>query len=460
MSAGMRNQAELYVHFPTVTPYGETIVGLDYDNSEIETLTATHEIDPISRRLPSESCTFTIIDDYDEPKFNPDNPATGDFCTQFVKGVPFYVYYGMTKDDGTIMYATEYDTYYLTDKPTVNDNKVTFTGVTRMGVLQENEAEFQETRAQRAVQGAVNTLGELAGYVAADYGLTSSQVDFDDVSDEDVDPTQGVIPADTHQNCLLYLAHAGAAMLYTKRDKVTIARSPMIESSSLTPVAVIDKDSIFENTLKFSLSPKLRNMICKAKDYKQFGFVTIFDGKIEKVSSTELDYTITFEDGDVLHNPTGTGACYQILGDTNGIVDSIDEYQHQLVLHCVFPTGVTESDVKIRAWLQSDKGVIYTVQKNATGEDNIEDNTLVTTVNDITGIGAYDYLYQFAYRISTYLANENTYEFEYRGNPLLECGDIVTIQTDYADELTCVVLRNEISFSGAYRGKMLVKVVA
>lgn len=51
----------------------------------------------------------------------------------------------------------------------------------------------------------------------------------------------------------------------------------------------------------------------------------------------------------------------------------------------------------------------------------------------------------------------NTYDATYRGNPELEVGDIIGLQTMYTDEMDALVLVDEITFNGSLSGKVKVK---
>ena len=56
-----------------------------------------------------------------------------------------------------------------------------------------------------------------------------------------------------------------------------------------------------------------------------------------------------------------------------------------------------------------------------------------------------------------YLQMRNTYDTTYRGNPEMEVGDIIGLQTAYTAEMDALVLVDEITFNGSLSGKMKVK---
>ena len=62
-----------------------------------------------------------------------------------------------------------------------------------------------------------------------------------------------------------------------------------------------------------------------------------------------------------------------------------------------------------------------------------------------------------ANHVKSYLQMRNTYEANYRGNPEMEVGDIIGLQTLYTDEMDALILVDEITFDGSLSGKMTVK---
>jgi len=51
----------------------------------------------------------------------------------------------------------------------------------------------------------------------------------------------------------------------------------------------------------------------------------------------------------------------------------------------------------------------------------------------------------------------NTYYYDYRGNPELESNDIISMQSDFSDDLKVITLKHVISFTGGIRGNLITK---
>jgi len=82
------------------------------------------------------------------------------------------------------------------------------------------------------------------------------------------------------------------------------------------------------------------------------------------------------------------------------------------------------------------------------GEEDEEDNILITSKAQADAL---------ANHISTYITMRNTYDVTYRGNPELETGDLIGLQTPYTDSMDVIVLTDSITFNGALSGTMKLK---
>ena len=92
--------------------------------------------------------------------------------------------------------------------------------------------------------------------------------------------------------------------------------------------------------------------------------------------------------------------------------------------------------------------VVYTYNFNSSGEDDIEENKLITNK---------DMADAHAQHIGDYLNMRNTYDASYRGNPEVETGDIISVQTAFNNVVYGMVLVDSIDFNGALSGKLKIK---
>ena len=95
-----------------------------------------------------------------------------------------------------------------------------------------------------------------------------------------------------------------------------------------------------------------------------------------------------------------------------------------------------------------ENSVVVSYPVALTGEVDKEENPLIT--NDSMCLA-------LANHVKNYLQMRNTYDADYRGNPEMEVGDIIGLQTRYTNEMDALILVDEISFNGSLSGKMKVK---
>ena len=140
---------------------------------------------------------------------------------------------------------------------------------------------------------------------------------------------------------------------------------------------------------------------------------------------------------------SGLAADVQIMV-TGGTLISSDIYARAADL--VLSSGT--KTVTITGKTLSENSVVVSYPVNLDGETDKEANPLIT--ND-------DMCAALAEHVKKYLTMRNTYDAAYRGNPELEVGDIIGLQTMYTDEMDALVLVDEITFNGSLSGKVKVK---
>ena len=96
----------------------------------------------------------------------------------------------------------------------------------------------------------------------------------------------------------------------------------------------------------------------------------------------------------------------------------------------------------------SENSVVVSFPVASTGETDVEENPLIT--ND-------EMCNALAEHVIKYLKMRNTYDVTYRGNPELETGDVIGLQTRFTPEIDALVLVDEITFNGSLSGKVKVK---
>lgn len=189
----------------------EVLYGLNkqFVNKDIISTQQKHDVDPLSRRLPTETMEFTIID-Y-EHNYDPDNPAG--IYAYVDKNSPIEIQFGYELPDGSVEWIKS-DRYVLNGKPTTKDNQTTFTGTGLIGSLTKT---FYKSKL------GSKSLFAMAEEVLLDADLTlTEQGTHPWEIDESLKQmfTTAALPIDTHMNCLQLIAHAARCRLFTDDDNI------------------------------------------------------------------------------------------------------------------------------------------------------------------------------------------------------------------------------------------------
>lgn len=89
--------------------------------------------------------------------------------------------------------------------------------------------------------------------------------------------------------------------------------------------------------------------------------------------------------------------------------------------------------------------IYYTNEINTTGQTVTFENQL---------IGSLEHAQKVAEWMSNYYANNITYSLKYRGDPRLEAGDVIYMDSDYLNNLQVEIESLELNFNGALSGKL------
>lgn len=578
---------EVEVTFDTLLPYRRprleaVLWGIEkeYTNDDIVSSQQSHDVDPLSRRLPNEQFTFTVLDF--EHEYDPDNPEG---IYKFVDiNSPISVRHGYTLPDGSVEWLKA-DKYLLNAKPTAKDNQATFTATGLIGSLTDT---FYKSKL-----GSKNFY-DMAIEVLRDADLTPTEQGTDPWEvDESLKQmfTTAVLPVDTHMNCLQLIAHACRCRLFTDDDNIihikpfgvtvvgiysgefsdnghawfsewdtvdkgnrqgntyatlelnrwtldggaqvviadtdpsgrgfvsealsgedgTFTTAPMFtrtfEVSHDLPVVAFRFDApIDEYPTSVTVRYYKGNTLLDTKTVSGISSSEVFitndnaldctkievtmDGglpyrrvRVAKVFYRETDFTLNFDSIseksqavskiDQLKNVTVAKTIYtpesevsdlyeetttrtQLHVEFDGLVDNlqISVTGGNLVSSVVYGRAADlvlssgTKTVKITGNRITESTVVVSYPVANSGETDSEENPLITSDEMSDAL---------ANHVKTYLQMRNTYDADYRGNPELEVGDIIGLQTLYTDEMDALILVDEITFNGSLSGKLKVK---
>ena len=387
---------------------------LDFSGNDLTDTYQSHDVDPLSRRLPQESLEFTVIDL--KHRFDPENPA-GIYEYIYTRS-PVSIAFGYDLDNGVTEWLAP-DRYILNARPVFNNGRVTFKAG---GLIASMTWQYYKD-----VVGTkdLKTMAENVLQDAADQGyIPQNSWEVDD-SLEDME-TVGVLPVSTHAECLQMIAHAARCVLYTDGEN-TIHLAPFTISTEITNDLRMDYTTVYENTQLLT-----RTDLLKAVSVSEYGYV---DGAQEAetlYSASTTDTTVHVE------FPLARDVTVEVTG-----VRVIEEHVYAQAVDLVLEPGV--KGIVITGIPQGKTETIATVDVNPEGETDREAHELITSDAMRDALSAH---------VRAYLSLRNTYDVTYRGNPELETRDVVQMQTRYTGIIPVLVLTDSITFTGALRGSI------
>lgn len=390
------------------------VYGIEYtfDGDVLTETNQSHDVDPLCRRLPQEEFRFSIID-FDH-NYDPENP---DGIWAYVDlNAPIYIQHGYTLSDGTVEWLKP-DRYRLSAKPAVEGSIASFQATGLIGSL--NGTYYKSAVGSK-------TLYNMAVGVLTDAGFDTDEYDID--SSLQSMTTTAVLPIATHKECLQLIAHAARCRLYTDDDNIVHIK-PFSVSGLTSSGFTLDFDSIKDGSPTLTKIEALKGVTVAKHSYTAAASSsTLYSGTTD-ATTAHVEFALA---QDVSINVTGgTLTSSTIYGRAADLVMSSGT-------KTITVTGKTLTDASI----------VYTYSVGLDGETDAEDNPLITSDTMANALAAH---------VAGYLIYRSTYDVEYRGNPELETGDLIAMETRYNDSIDALVLTDAITFNGALSGTIKVK---
>lgn len=390
-----------------------------FDNRVISKTVETNEVDPLSRRLPTEKFTAKIYDL--EREFDPDKDSS--LWEYIAENQTLVDTKGYELDDGTVEWLTP--TYYtLSGTPTWSGWTISFSAERTLSQL---DGTYQKS----VVPSSPVTLGSLAEAVLTDaLGDDATQWSIDE-SLYDV-TTSSPLPVASYRECLQIIAQAGNCRLYTNRGGVVIL------SKGWYPTEV--------QGLNIDLNAQKSYPTVEVIPPLAVENILLYDNSIASESTSVLNTEM------VVNGTETVWVDYQCTANpvaavTGGTLNSSQMFAYGCFLN-ITATGTVTIDVTGNVVTQTSASRPVTVQANITGSTDDVDNVLVTNLACKE---------EFEQNRAKYLKNRTSYTLKYRGNPEVDCGDAIMFETLYEKNAIGVVLSNKIEFNGSLSGTMVVK---
>ena len=389
-----------------------------FENREISQTQQAHDVDPLTRRPPNETFSVTIFDP--DRQYDFDNPSG--IYALVDENSPIELQHGYELPNGTIEWLKP-DKYLLNAKPSSFNFTATFSGT---GLLQSLTRDFRKGRV------GLKNFYDMAEEVLLDAGLfPSPQGENPWVIDESLRTmtTFAVLPIEPHMNCLQMIAHACRCRLFTDDDNI-------IHITPFSPALTVE-DAVF--TLNFRGIRKDGQRGTKidplrAVNVSRYQYIAGTSTMLYQETTTATFVEATF-------SSLAQNATVQVTGGTL-VSSEIYGRAADITLSAGTKT-ITITGIPL-----DESSVVVSNQVSDVGEVDEVDNPLITEDSMCVALGNH---------IAAYLAMRNTYDVDYRGNPELETGDVLALQTAFSDEVGGLILTNEITFNGSLDGKLKVK---
>ena len=382
-------------------------------------LSETHrenDVDPLSRRLPTESYNVSLWDF--EKAYDPDNPQG--YWAYIDAGAPLSQRKGYKLDTGEIEWLP-YVKYILTGKPAKDGYKVLFSAEKKLSSL-------TDTYYKGIHSGAGVSLYALAVDVLEDAGVTLYSIDASLQSIFTTSP----LPVLSHRECLQLIAHAGMCRLFTAADgTITMKHGwypSVVQDYALDFNAQMAKPIVDITPPLYAVDVLLYGNSVESAAKQLIKTDAIING----TQTVFVDYALS------------TG---QIATVTGGTLNSAEYYARRAALN-ITASGSVTIEITGLAITQATSRRAYIANHAITGESEEVDNPLVTTEEHQQALAKFR---------AKYLENRNAYTVTYRGNPELENNDAITLQTDFYGRATAIIIKDTLSFSGSLSGELVLK---
>lgn len=375
-----------------------------FTNEEIVNAEWHNESDPLCRRLPEQTLKFDVIDF--EGRFDPmNNRGEYDFIDTDEMVTMEYGY-----DTGGVIEWLPYEIYYIDSKPTYASHTARFS-------CNKMTTKYNADYYANPVGGTQGQIGQKLRDLTANAGI-EADIDY---YFTDAIKSRSQLKHDKLSNVILLLANACACRMYFDAKDVLVIEP----SNTDNPDIVLDGDTVYYETEKFTVNPKVRNVLWSKHSF----------------DVTNEDYSKNLQ--------LSLGINIIDFGELVSSVNMVD-FTGTIIAKCQDSMVVNVTNIgsnpKITGKRVKDSSTDAQLTLNATGEDVRIDNYWISRDQNVVAD-----LWQ------RYLSKRNVIEFEYRGNPEIEMGDNVYYVDKYGHKRFCTVLATNIRFNGAIRGKLVLK---
>jgi hypothetical protein len=386
----------------------------EYEGNELIRMSVLEEVDPTSSSVTTNEVKFTV--DNQDKAFDILNPAG--LYSYLERKQQIFAYIGVETTTGNFEYIP-CGVYYLSDW--TSDRGTLTASFTARDIFEQ----LGESLYRNAIYADI-TLETLIDNIMSDAGVTDYSVDSSLTSIT----VKGYLPIVSHREALQMAAVAGECIIYSDRDG-TIQIKPAGASSTGVTIGL---DNMY-NSPKINLDKLINTIEVKNYTYTSLASEQVYNGTINLNGTADVWF-------DYSKPATSVSAVVGGLGTLN----SATYYTNAAKLNITSTGDATVTLTGTELSLSSN--VVTDVEAGIpSGEKTLTmkvDNTLVNNTARAEAVAAW---------LLDEVGNRNLYDIDWRQDPRLESGDIVTVEDEFSQDLTARITKQEFKFDGTLSGK-------
>ncbi|MEG0770151.1 MAG: hypothetical protein RSG59_09540 [Ruthenibacterium sp.] len=403
-----------------------------FTGRELTKTVQSMEVDPITRQLPKNTLSFTIVNENpltgkSACLYDPDNPAG---VWKFIEQrSPVRIFYGQEITGTNRAEWLNGGRYYLTAQPSVDSLYASFTA---QDLLSGLDGEYY--RGVFAQGGC--TLLQLAQEVLTDAAIPpiyASGVPWRLWDGLAGITTTAPLPVKKHRECLQLLAHAARCVLYTDR-----AGYIRIEPASDGSTGVCVGLNAMTALPKCTKIATLRGVVCKSYAYAPADTATKLHADTYTVNGTLALHLSYAQATEITASVAGGGiviaaaACYAAAADIT-----------------LTGTGTTTLTITGKTLRKSASLITAAVADAPEGaKTELLDNPLITSAQTAAAVAEW---------VKRYLLLRTTSECKTRGAPELDALDLIRADSRFAAGFPARVLKTKTTYDGGLSGELTLK---
>ena len=385
----------------------------EYEGNELINMSVLEECSPNSQEVTMNELRFTI--ENQDKRFNILNP-TGVY-DYLQRRQQIFAYNSLEISTDTYE-EIPLGVYYLDDWVS-NEGTLTasFNANDVMSLL-------SESKYRKSIYADI-TLENLAIAVLADVGVTDYSID----SSLSSITVKGYMPILTHREALQMIAVAGECIIYSNRYGVLQIKPANAVATGLE----IDFDNVY-NTPKITLDKLINTVEVNNYTYTSLASEKVYEGTVALTGTSDvwLDYS-----------KPATGVSYAVTGGAT--VNSATCYTNSALLNITHTgnTTITLTGTELslsKSVYQLKDGTAPAGEKDYTMK---VDNTLINNTTVASDVATW---------ILAEAKKRNIYDINWRQDPSIEAGDIVTIEDEFGLNYEARITKQEFNWNGALSG--------